>query len=93
MPREVDDITGREFGRLTVIELAKTDAHRNTYWLCRCACGAQATVRRQGLVTGRTVSCGCYRKDPLIRKAARLQVPKKLRKEIAREGAAARWGD
>lgn len=34
----IEDLTGKRFGMLTVIELAYTKDRKN-YWLCRCDCG------------------------------------------------------
>lgn len=57
-----DDLTGRRFGRLTVIEKA---AHKgkDTCWLCRCSCGRITVQRGTHLKSGRVVSCGCYRAE------------------------------
>jgi hypothetical protein len=61
------DLTGRAFGRLTVIARALcstlTSGRRLTAWVCRCACGAVVDVPTQQLASGRTKSCGCLRVD------------------------------
>ncbi len=57
------DLTGKRFGRLTVMGRAKRKDRRGTaYWLCRCDCGRRRAVRGQNLRSGRTQSCGCRRK-------------------------------
>lgn len=63
MGRNVEDLTGKKFGRLTVIQNAgyyvgKT-GHRRSQYLCRCDCGKEITVRSDSLTTGNTRSCGC----------------------------------
>lgn len=66
------DLTGRQFGRWTVLSLArrvsyvrhksgKTDQHR--IWLCRCACGTQRQVHEPSLRTGKSRSCGCLAQE------------------------------
>jgi hypothetical protein len=32
-------------------------------WLCKCACGTIRNVPQSRLLTNRTISCGCYRKE------------------------------
>jgi hypothetical protein len=55
------DLTGRKFGRWTVIERAGTRRTMTTkvIWLCRCECGAQLTVSASSLTRGTSKSCGC----------------------------------
>ena len=85
------DLRGQVFGRLTAIKLERI-THGHAYWLCQCECGERPVVRGTLLTTGRTVSCGCWRADPDVRRAAREQVPARRRRQIARMGARARWG-
>lgn len=57
------DLTGKRFGRLTVIERAKryktNSGKRGTYYVCQCDCGNIVTVIANHLTTGHTQSCGC----------------------------------
>jgi hypothetical protein len=62
MPREIDDLTGRVFGRLTVVEFARR-YRRNSYWRVRCECGNEKPIQRSNLISGGTVSCGCHRDE------------------------------
>lgn len=57
------DLTGRRFGRLTVIERNGTAPDGEATWLCVCDCGNNATIRGRSLRGGRTTSCGCYAKE------------------------------
>jgi hypothetical protein len=84
----VRDLKGQTFDRLAVLEEAGVRDSK-MYWLCQCDCGNRVTVRGTRLTQGRTVSCGCYRADPAIRSAARMQIPARRRKQIARMGGAA----
>lgn len=52
------DITGKTFGRLTVIKYAGAGK-----WLCQCECGEQVSVKTCNLNSGNTKSCGCLQKD------------------------------
>lgn len=53
------DISGKRFGRLTVVRL--TDERRNHHcvWECICDCGSMAMVSGSSLRSGVTKSCGC----------------------------------
>ena len=66
MPKK-PDLTGKKFGRLTVIE--KLPISKNpTYWNCICECGKNKITTYTSLNTGLTQSCGCYRIDQVIKK-------------------------
>lgn len=60
------DLTGKKFGRLTVLEEAEKPGqikYKQSYWLCACDCGVKKIVRGSLLVNGQIKSCGCLRKD------------------------------
>ena len=59
------DLTGKTFGRWTVIEQAPRDGLRGTSkWVCKCACGkTKPAVRYNALTTGQSQSCGCLRAE------------------------------
>ncbi len=52
------DLTGRKFGRLTVIGFSHTDKYK--FWNCECICGKTTKVPTGHLNNGHTTSCGCY---------------------------------
>ena len=54
------NLTGRKFGRWTVIERAHTRLGK-VRWLCECDCGARYTVSATSLMRGTSKSCGCLR--------------------------------
>lgn len=56
------DLTGKKFGRLTVIERAENKNGR-IMWKCQCECGKIVIIQNYNLKSGHTKSCGCYRKD------------------------------
>lgn len=50
------------FHRLVVLcHAGRSGIHHQ--FLCRCDCGAEKTIPGQSLLSGRTKSCGCYRRD------------------------------
>lgn len=61
------DRIGQKFNMLTIIKsvprLKKTGKRERTYWVCRCDCGSVKRYVDTALVSGRTKSCGCYRKS------------------------------
>lgn len=66
MPKFVD-ITGKKFGRLTVLSRAENLKDR-TNWNCVCDCGNTRTARGSNLIAGRTLSCGCLQKESAKRR-------------------------
>lgn len=58
--RQTKDLTGKKFGRLTVIKLSHKKHHN--YWECKCDCGNIVKVQACSLKSGNNKSCGCYRK-------------------------------
>ena len=57
------DLTGKAFGRLTVIKEAERKNPKRHYWLCHCTCGRETVVDGSHLLSGHTKSCGCYHRD------------------------------
>lgn len=59
-----EDLTGKVFGRLTVIEYAGLDeSKKRALWKCKCECGEVIITRKDGLKTGAVKSCGCLNKE------------------------------
>lgn len=63
-----EDLTGKKFGRLTVVSFAgrKRNNHNNythPLWSCMCDCGTPIEVKESYLKCGDTKSCGCLSKD------------------------------
>ena len=51
------DLTGRQFGELSVIRKIENTKHGSTQWLCKCSCGADYIVQGSLLMTGRRTRC------------------------------------
>lgn len=60
---KVIDLTGKKFGRLTVLEQAQGRCRREVAWKVRCECGTTKTLPGYILRKGITQSCGCLHKE------------------------------
>lgn len=81
------DLTGKRFGRLTVVAFsgvrARTARVKETMWRCKCSCGGTAIVVASKLKSGWTTSCGCWQREAPQRskknlKHGRYQTPEYL---------------
>lgn len=54
-----EDLTGKQYGRLTVLRFDKQLANGKTSWLCQCDCGNQCVVTAHSLHFKKRKSCGC----------------------------------
>lgn len=60
--RKAEDLTGRKFGRLTVLE--RTENRKGqVMWKCRCECGKSTMASSHNLTMGLKRSCGCLRRE------------------------------
>lgn len=57
------DLTGKRFGRLSVIEKSSSDKNGCPKWKCVCDCGNEVIVYGHSLRYGVTKSCGCLAKE------------------------------
>lgn len=60
-----EDISGRRYGRLTVLCFAERRG-ASYFWRCRCDCGNERIVGRYPLIKGITKSCGCLSREITI---------------------------
>ena len=54
------DLTGRKFGRLTVIDRVQNRGEK-VAWKCLCECGNTSIVTGTALKSGKSKSCGCLK--------------------------------
>ena len=54
---------GEKIGQLTIVGELPNSACRHRQYAVRCSCGTERAVRGSHLRPGRTVSCGCHRRD------------------------------
>lgn len=62
------DLTGRVFGRWTVVAFA-CNRKSGSHWKCRCECGVERVCSGQHLRNGKSLSCGCLRREMQIGRA------------------------
>lgn len=55
------DYAGQRFTRLLVLRPAPD--YGEGKWWCRCDCGTEFPTSISAVAAGRTISCGCYRKE------------------------------
>lgn len=61
--KRVINLTGKKFGRLTVLSLLPKECNHARKWRCLCSCGNYTDVDSYSLTSGRTKSCGCLVKE------------------------------
>lgn len=68
------DLSGQVFGLLTVIKYDedKRGPQGQPYWICQCECGLQKSIRGNDLKSGKTISCGCFKKSKGEEKLSKL---------------------
>ncbi len=60
------DLSGKKFGKWTVLSLVKREKGERYFWLCRCECGTEKKVNASHLKRGASKSCGCLAREKLI---------------------------
>lgn len=60
--RTAEDLTGRRFGKLTVIRRIENKYNR-TCWLCQCDCGNETEATEDSLMYRNVRSCGCLKQE------------------------------
>ena len=53
------DLSGKRFGKLTVIKRAENSQDDRVQWMCKCDCGKEVIIRSSSLISNKTRSCGC----------------------------------
>lgn len=61
------NLIGEKFGRWVVINTAEPIGSTRKFktWLCKCECGTIRAVAQQSLLSHKSLSCGCARKEQL----------------------------
>ena len=73
MIKTKDNLTGRKFGKLTVLKQVEDyispKGKHIAMWLCECDCEShnQLCVTRSNLISGNTQSCGCIHKEEVCK--------------------------
>jgi hypothetical protein len=58
-----ENLIGKRFGRLSVIDRIKQPNHTRSIWKCLCDCGNETLLHTGHLTNNNTKSCGCYNKE------------------------------
>ena len=66
---KTNDITGKRYGRLTVVRRWEKLPTGHSKWLCVCDCGNTKIVEDSNLKHSDKISCGCWRKELYIENA------------------------
>lgn len=67
----MDNIIGKKFGRLTVLDFLHKRKSGHGTLLCICDCGKQTkTVTTYRIISGHTQSCGCMQKEAISKMAS-----------------------
>lgn len=59
-----NEMIGKKFNMLTVMEQCESRSKGKRYWLCKCDCGNTAVVNTSNLCSGQVKSCGCIANRP-----------------------------
>lgn len=67
--KKIEDLTGRKFGRLTVISIGERAKNGKTQWYCSCECNPSeyVLIKSNNLKNG-TESCGCIKIERLSKR-------------------------
>lgn len=63
MGRKTSISVGDKLGRLTVVKKTKFKYFGSSVWECKCDCGNKVVVSGGALSSGKTLSCGCLKKE------------------------------
>ncbi|WP_276911880.1 hypothetical protein [Dubosiella newyorkensis] len=75
------DLSGKRFGKLTVLKKTEQKRKGSFLWLCRCDCGNEILLERYKIERELVHSCGCSRTSSIVltgKKIGKLTVIRKL---------------
>ena len=79
--RKVDH-TGEKYGRLTFIRPAENTKWGESRWVMRCECGTEFITQTKQVLSGRTKSCGCYKRERCLEMVPAMRAKlKKMRED------------
>jgi hypothetical protein len=68
MARRLIDLSGRQFGRWTVVAIHPERHRGHVRWFCRCQCDTERVVVGDSLHQGISQSCGCLAREKTIKR-------------------------
>jgi hypothetical protein len=63
------DLTGYKINRWFVLAKGHKNPKSGFYWVCKCECGKEKSVRGTVLKSGKSMSCGCYAREMSSKRA------------------------
>lgn len=76
--RPLKNFKNKKVGKLTVLKIVGKSKNNGYIWRCECECGNIKDIVSTSLISGNTLSCGCYQKEEakkgLIEKRKKNQV-------------------
>ena len=63
MKSKINITNGDKFGRLTILKETDRGKHNKIRYLCLCDCGVECIKLRGSIISGCTISCGCYQRE------------------------------
>lgn len=85
------DLTGKRFGKLTVLGLAGRKRQNARLWKCQCDCGNICEKPTNELNSGYAKSCGCFWRQPAIHAGDRFGRLTAIRPTDRREAKSVIW--
>lgn len=70
------DLTGRVFGRWTVLGFAGVTTNHDSRWSVRCACGTTKQALGRNISSGKSKSCGCLSSELLVERSIKHNMTK-----------------
>lgn len=64
-----ENLIGKVFGRLTVVDTYPRGKQGHVQWVCACSCGSSTVVTSSNLKHGKVQSCGCLSRETRLDKA------------------------
>ena len=62
------DLNNMKFGLWTVLKEDINRTGKDIRWICRCECGTEKSILGKYLINGKSISCGCIKKQDLAGK-------------------------
>lgn len=66
-PPNLKDLAGMDFGYLKAMHRDTKISGESAYWICRCSCGIEKSIRGNNLTRGLTKTCGNRKNHPKIK--------------------------
>ncbi|MFH1580871.1 MAG: hypothetical protein ABIC39_02180 [Pseudomonadota bacterium] len=84
---KLKEMTGKTFGRLTVIARSQNDKNNSVMWICICECKKTVIARGDMLRSGNAKSCGCLKTEITRKKWTGKGNPEWLGDKVGYDGA------